>query len=89
MANSKIVTYDLCSPGRNYNSLYEYLKSFPKWAHITESTWFISSDKECFDIAEEINDLIDSNDRIFVAELTGVSAWRNVICDSDFLKENL
>lgn len=89
MANSKIVTYDLRSPGRDYNSLYEYLKSFPEWARITESTWFISSAKECIEIRDELDALTDSNDRIFVAELTGTAAWGNVMCDSDYLKENL
>jgi len=89
MASSKIITYDLCSPGRNYNELYDYIKSFTAWAHITESTWFISTDKTCIDIRDHIIKLTDSNDRIFVAELTGTAAWQNVICDSEFLKKNL
>ena len=89
MATSKIITYDLCKSDKNYNALYEYIKSYPVWAHITESTWFISTDKTCVTIRDEINGIIDSNDRIFVAELTGVAAWRNVICESDFLKKNL
>lgn len=89
MSNSKIITYDLCNSGKNYDDLYDYLKSFPSWAHITESTWFISTSKSCVTIREEIDNIIDSDDRIFVAELTGVAAWRNVICNSDYLKKNL
>lgn len=89
MANSKIVTYDLCKASKNYDDLYKYLKSFSVWAHITESTWFISTDKDCVTVRNEINKVTDSDDRVFVAELTGVAAWRNVICDSDYLKKNL
>lgn len=89
MNNSKIITYDLCKPGRNYDDLYDYLKSFSVWARITESTWFISSDKSCVTIRDEIKNIVDSNDRIFVAELTGVAAWLNVICGSDYLKKHL
>ena len=89
MSKSKIITYDLCAPGRDYSDLYNYIKSFSAWAHITESVWFISSEKSCVDIRNDLNKLTDSNDRIFVAELTGVAAWRNTICKSDFLKENL
>lgn len=89
MSKSKIITYDLCTPGRDYSDLYDYIKSFSAWAHITESVWFISSEKSCVDIRNDLNKLTDSNDRIFVAELTGVAAWRNTICKSDFLKENL
>lgn len=33
--------------------------------------------------------VMDSNDRLFVATLTGEAAWYNVICDSDFLKKHL
>lgn len=89
MSKSKIITYDLCAPGRDYSDLYNYIKGFSAWAHITESVWFISSEKSCVDIRNDLNKLTDSNDRIFVAELTGVAAWRNTICKSDFLKENL
>ena len=89
MNNSKIITYDLCKPGRNYDDLYDYLKSFSVWAHITESTWFVSSIKSCTTIRDEIRNIVDSNDRIFVAELTGVAAWLNIMCNYDYLKEHL
>ena len=89
MAKSKIITYDLCKAGKNYNDLYQYLKGYSDWARITESTWFISSDKSCTTIRDEINSIIDSDDRLFVAELTGIAAGHNVLCDSDYLKKNL
>lgn len=89
MANSKIITYDLCSPGRNYNDLYEKIKSYGTWAHICESTWIISTTDSCPDIRDNLKSVIDSNDRLFVAALTGGAAWSNVLCESNWLKENL
>lgn len=89
MENSKIVSYDLCNDSKDYAKLYELLKSYSQWAKITESTWFISTDKSCVEVRDEINSVTDSDDRIFVAELTGVAAWRNVICESDYLKKYL
>lgn len=89
MSKSKIITYDLCAPGRDYSDLYTYLKNYFTGAHIAESVWFVSSDKSCSVIRDEIKQLVDSNDRIFVAELTGTAAWRNVLCDSNYLKDNL
>ena len=89
MANSKIITYDLCSPGRNYDDLYEKIKSYGPWAHICESTWIISTTDSCSDIRDNLKSVIDSNDRLFVAALTGGAAWSNVLCKSNWLKENL
>ena len=86
---SKIVSYDLCSPGRNYNELYEAIRKYPQWAHITGSTWFVKSDSSCVEVRANLSKYMDNNDRIFVAELTGNAAWENVICDNDYLKRNL
>lgn len=86
---SILVTYDLCSPGKDYAALYDKLKSFNVWAKITESTWFIKSDQSCVEIRDDIKSIIDNNDRIFVAELTGVAAWKNVKCENEYLKEKL
>lgn len=87
--SSKIITYDLCSPGRDYEDLYKAIKSYGVWAHITESTWFVNSTETCVEVRNKLLNCVDSNDRLFVGELTGVAAWRNVICDNDYLKKYL
>jgi len=89
MANSKIISYDLRAPGRNYENVYNYLKSFTIWGKLTESTWYISSPKDCVQIRDEIKRLVDLNDRIFVAELNGVAAWTSILMDSNYLKAHL
>lgn len=85
MTSSKLITYDLCNPGKNYDALYKYINSYAIWARITESCYFISTEKSCADIRNEINAIIDSNDRVFIAELTGNVAGHNIICDHDYL----
>lgn len=89
MKNSKIITYDLCNLSKNYNALYEYFRSYPDFAQITESTWFISTDKSCIQIGLELSDLLDSDDRFFVTDVSVDAAWKNVICDSNYLKSKL
>jgi len=86
---SKIVTYDLCAPNRDYTDLINAIKSYPGWARICESSWLIVSDRSCVAIRDHLKSYIDSNDRIFVASLTGEAAWYNVICDPNYLKQNL
>lgn len=86
---SVIIEYDLRSPGRNYDELYKAIKSYGVWAHITESTWFIKTSESCVQVRDKLLAHMDGNDRIFVAALTGVAAWSNVLCDSEYLKKNL
>ena len=87
--SSKIIEYDLRQPGRNYDVLYEAIKSYGTWAHITESTWFIKTDATCVQVRDKLLSVMDTNDRLFVGELSGAAAWYNTICDSEFLKKNL
>lgn len=63
------VSYDLRKPGRNYNELYDAIKSFGSWWHQTESVWFIVSDKEAGDIRDFLMQFIDSDDKLFVIEV--------------------
>lgn len=87
--SSKIISYDLCAPGRNYDELYKAIKAYGTWARITESTWFIKTNSTCNQIRDNLISYMDGNDRLFVGELEGSAAWHNVICKSSFLKENL
>lgn len=87
--SSKIIEYDLQKPGRDYDALYEAIKSYGTWAHVTESTWFIKTEDSCAQVRDKLKQVVDSNDRLFVATLTGEAAWHNDICDNDFLKKHL
>lgn len=86
---SMVIEYDLCTPGRNYDDLYATIKSYSQWAHLTESTWFIKTDESCAQVRDRLMSVMDSNDRLFVGELTGIAAWYNTICDSKYLLNNL
>lgn len=88
MATPKIVTYDLRAPGRNYDELYKALHAY-NYAKPTESTYVIRTDKTCAQVRDHLVAHIDANDRLFVAELTGVAAWNNALAGSDALKKRL
>ena len=84
--NAKIITYDLCQPGRNYQQLIERIQQFSKSCHICESAWLIYTDWNSKQIICELGKYIDQNDRIFVAELNKKAAWHNVLSNSDVIK---
>ena len=87
--SSKIISYDLCAPGRNYDDLRKAIKAYGIWAHITESTWFVKTESSCVEVRNNLLSYLDRNDCLFVAELTGAAAWNNVLCDDSFLKKEL
>jgi hypothetical protein len=73
--SSYIVTYDLSAPGRNYESLFGYLKSFPYSKHALESSWVIITSKTALEVCNELLRHIDGNDHVLVNEVTLNSAW--------------
>ena len=70
------ITYDLNTPGRDYNSLYEEIKALGAWAHYLESTWFVDSSLTADSIRDKLIKVMDNNDTLFVAKVTSdYSGW--------------
>lgn len=87
--NSYIVSYDLIAPNKDYSSLISAIKNYGTYGKVLESCWIIKSKDSSSTIRTHLSNYIDSNDRLFVAKLTGEAAWRNVLCTNDWLKDNL
>lgn len=85
---SYIISYDLANNG-NYEQLFEHIKSYGYWAHITESTWAVLSTKSASKIRDDIANYLSEGSRLIVVESANVAAWRNVICRNEWLKEHI
>jgi hypothetical protein len=83
-----VVSYDL-RKNRNYEALYDALKSHDRWGKITESTWVIVSSSSAVQIRDSLQAVVDGDDRIFVIKSGVEAAWLNVKCKNEWLKENL
>ncbi len=87
---SMIITYDLCGSGKNYDALIEKIKSYGTWAHITESSWVIKASASCSSVRDALAAVMDTDDKLFVAELAGNAAWLGMSKEiSDHLKSTL
>lgn len=75
--------------GGDYNSLIEAIKSYGTWAHITESTWAIVTEKSSSDVRDHLVNYINKGGRVMVVKSANVGSWRNVICSNEWLKKNL
>lgn len=83
-----IVCYDL-RKSRDYQPLYDKLKSYTKWAKITESNWAIVTAKTAPEVRDELKAVMDKDDRLFVVKSGVAAAWSNSICKNQWLKDNL
>ena len=66
-----LVSYDLKIPGRDYNKLYETLKSASAWWHYLESTWILYTNESVAIWGDRIRATIDTNDNFIVVDITG------------------
>ncbi len=86
--NSFIITYDLNNPGKNYSSLIARIKSYTH-SKICESAWIVKSYNNSLEIRDDLISVLDTNDRLFVAKLTGQAAWSNCIDSNENIKRIL
>jgi hypothetical protein len=80
-----LVTYDLKQPGRNYQPVYDYLKRFT-YCKDMESVWLLDTTTPPAGIRDHLKTLIDANDKVFVAKLSGQWASWNYGC-ADWLNK--
>jgi CRISPR/Cas system-associated endoribonuclease Cas2 len=80
-----LVTYDLRQPGRNYQSVHDYLRRYTHCKGM-ESVWLLDTQSSCEKIRDDLNALIDTNDRTFVVRLAhNWNSW-NYTC-AEWLNE--
>ena len=83
-----IISYDLRKQ-RNYDQLYEAIKSYDTWAHVLESVWAVKSPKSAVEVRDHLAKYLDADDGLFVIKSGTEAAWRGVICKNDWLKDNI
>ena len=66
-----MISYDLKSPGRDYTTLYEAIKSFGVWWHYLGSTWIIKTSQSVSQVSELLHQRLDANDYLIVVDITG------------------
>jgi hypothetical protein len=88
MKQTYLISYDL-KDATDYGHLYEYIKGFGTWAHITESLWAVRTEKSAETIRDEIVNIVENGSSIFVIKSGVESAWIHVKCTNEWLQRNL
>lgn len=73
--NTYIVSYDLHTPGQNYEDLISKIKNYPTWAKITLSTFVIETTDTAVTVRNNLQSSLDYNDKIFVWTIKAPAAW--------------
>ena len=85
-----IISYDLKEAStEQYEILYDKIKGYGTWAHITESTWAIVTEQKAPEIRDYMCSNIPEGSTMFVLKSGVASAWKNVLCKNEWLKNNL
>lgn len=63
------VSYDLNSPGRDYEPLYKKLKAYSGWAHPMDSMWVVytAAADAAQTVASDLLTVMDKNDTLFTS----------------------
>lgn len=64
-----LISYDLCQPGQNYESVAKRIQRFPAWFHILQSAWFVQTSANANYIYEQVRQCLDQNDLLFVTRV--------------------
>ena len=79
MANNLFVSYDLNSPGQDYEAVHEAIKSLGSWAKVQKSFWYVNSTYSASQAVDKVWAVMDSNDSLIVVDATNNNAsWQNL-----------
>jgi len=86
-----LISYDLNSPGKNYDDLYEAIKnaSTGVWCKPLSSVYIINSNHSAKEVYNRLKPCLDGNDLMLVIEVTKESHWYLNSKVSDYLYKML
>src|SRR5687767_12019103 len=77
--NNLFVSYDLISPGQNYDRVVEAIKTLGSWAKVHYSYWYVKSRYDASEAANIVRRAQDTNDSLMVVDATNNNAaWFNL-----------
>jgi hypothetical protein len=90
MSNNLLVSYDLNSPGQNYTTVIDEIKSLGSWANVQKSHWYVSSNLTAIEARDRVSSVMDNNDSLVVIDASNDSvAWNNLYIEiSDHIENS-
>lgn len=88
MPNNLFISYDLNSPGQNYDKVIEGIKALGNWAKVQKSFWYVNSNYSAQQAVEKVWRNMDTNDSLLIVDATNKNAsWQGLSSEvTDFIK---
>ena len=74
-----IISYDLDGEDPNYEELKEKIKSYDQCCSITQSTWGICTNMGLNDVFQQLSEILNEDDKLFVSESVDNAIWTDNI----------
>ncbi|MCQ9087358.1 CRISPR-associated protein Cas2 [Vibrio alginolyticus] len=89
MANNLFISYDLNSPGQDYDEVIDEIKSLGNWAKVQKSLWYVNSALTASQARERVWAKMDRNDSLIVVDASNNNASWNGLSDEvgNFIKD--
>lgn len=65
-----LISHDLKEPNKDYNPLFDAIKSCGAWKQYLDSTWFLTTYKTAKDIFDILEPHIDLHDNVLIVRIT-------------------
>lgn len=89
MANNLFISYDLNSPGQDYQKVINTIKTFGNWANIQKSLWYVNSSYTAEQALDILYKQVDRNDSVIVIDCSNNdSFWCNLPTDVQAFIQN-
>ena len=87
MENNLFISYDLNSPGQDYEVIFNEIKSLGSWAKVQKSFWYVNSHLTAKEAFDRIRNKMDSNDSLIIVDASNNNAsWYGL---SDKVSEHI
>lgn len=86
--NNLFISYDLISPGQNYDAVTKAIKGLGSWAKVHLSLFYVSTAVDIETALKRVQAAADANDKIIVIHATNAT-WVNLSQEaSDHMKNH-
>jgi len=77
--NNLFISYDLNSPGQNYNVVIDAIKALGTWSKVQKSFWYVKSSLSATDAVARVWAVMDKNDSLIVVDASNKNAsWHGL-----------